>query len=205
MKTCRLLKLAAVVLCGIAVYQARAQSSFFTLYFDENGNGSWSPGSLVISTGPGINADPGQLLPDPSQPGNPLVLTYLLPLVPGDTVFSGDIRIWDPVGIAPVLSDAIRFTNANGNLNGTQEADRMIFYSADSLGSLADRGIPVNLTPNDGGGIYENANGGFEWDPAGAENNVYIGLSDVPEPTSFSLMILGGVAGLKRLFLRKQS
>lgn len=199
MKTYRLLGLTAVVLCSIAI-QSRAQN-FFTLYFDENANGSWSPGSLVNSTGPGLNLDVGQMLPDPTQAGNPLVLTYMLPLVPGDTVFSGDIRIWDDPNHT-VLSDVITFTDAAGNIDGTQVADRMIIYSGDNLGSLADTGIPAVLLPNDGGGIVENPNGSFEWAPAGPNNNVYIGLSDVPEPGTLLLL----AAGLPALMIfRKRS
>ena len=202
MKTYRLVGLTAVVLCGMAAFQARAVTTgFFTLYFDENANGSWSPGSLVNSSGPGAIPDPGQMLPDPTQAGHPLVLTYMLPVVAGDTVISGDIRIWDDPNHT-ILSDVICFTDAAGDLNGVSEADRMIFYSGDHLGSLADTGIPATLFPTDGGGTVENSNGSFEWDPAGAANNVYIGLSDVPEPGALSLL----AAGLSALFVfRKRS
>jgi hypothetical protein len=201
LKRLSLLGYAVLALCGSAV-QSHAQG-FFTLYFDENGNGSWSHGSLVGTSGPGLLPSPGVLLPDPTQAGNPPVLTYFLPLVPGDTVFSGDIRIWDDPG-RTILSDVICFTDAAGNIDGSQVADRMIFYSADHLGALADTGIPANLLPNDGGGIVENPDGSFEWAPGGGGNNVYIGLSDVPEPSSFGLMILGGLLGIRRLFWRKQ-
>jgi len=201
LKRLSLLGYAVLALCGSAV-QLHAQN-FFTLYFDEYGNGSWSPGSLVNTTGPGANPDPGVMAPDPTQAGNPLALTYFLPLVPGDTVFSGDIRIWDDPGHT-ILSDVICFTDAAGNIDGSQVADRMIFYSADHLGAPADTGIPANLMPNDGGGVGENPDGSFQWAPLGAGNNVYIGLSDVPEPSSFGLMILGGLLGIRRLFWRKR-
>ena len=50
------------------------------------------------------------------------------------TVVNGDIRIWDDANHT-ILGDVIRFTDANGALNG-QTADRMIFYSDFEPGEL---------------------------------------------------------------------
>jgi hypothetical protein len=117
-------------------------------------------------------------------------------------VANGDVRIYDDV-IGGHISDVLRFTDLNGNMAG-QTSDRMFFYSDDILtGDSADTGIPAVLFPNDGGGILE-VNGVFNWVPNGAGFNVYNGTS-VPEPASFSLVILGGLVGLRRLLWRKQS
>ncbi len=205
MKTYRLLGLTAAVLFSIAAFEAHAQ--FFTLYFDESGNGS-----VDLRNGLGLQPDPGVMLPDPTQPGM-VVLTYMLP-VAGIPVQNGDIRVWEDTSMT-LLSDVIRFTDANGSLVG-MTADRMIYYSEMpgpndpfELGGpeLADTGFPTAFFPQDNGGIFEQGiegNNGFQWAPGGAANNVYIGISDVPEPASFSLMILGGVIGLRRLLSRKQ-
>ena len=113
---------------------------------------------------------------------------------------NGDVRIYDDF-IGGHISDVLRFTDLNGNMAG-QTADRMFFYSDDMDGDAADTIIPAVLFPNDGGGILE-VNGVFTWTP-GAGLNVYNGTS-VPEPASFSLVILGGLVGLRRLLWRKQS
>jgi hypothetical protein len=116
-------------------------------------------------------------------------------------VANGDVRIYDD-SIGGHISDVLRFTDLSGNMGG-QTSDRMFFYSDDMDGDAADTGIPAALFPNDGGGILE-VNGAFTWTP-GVGFNVYNGVSDVPEPASFSLVILGGLVGLRRLLWRKQS
>jgi len=217
MKTIRLFGLTAAVLCGIAVYQAHAQ--YFTFYFDEDGNGSWSAASLAGSSGPGTYPLMGNLMPDPTQQGNPLVLIYLLPI--GQTgsgdqtigmVKSGDVAVWEDTG-ETVLSDWLRFTNPSGDLDGTYDATEMIYYSdvpdgdVNEVVSLADTGFPTGTTYNIGNVIEQGpeGNNGFDWEPGGTANNIYIGISDVPEPASFGLMILGGLLGLRRLVCRNLS
>jgi hypothetical protein len=220
MKTIRLFGLMAVVLCTIAAYQARAQ--YFTFYFDEDGHGSWSAASLPGSSGPGTYSLTGTMMADPTQSGIPSVLTYMLPIGQIGSggqgiglVKSGDVAVWENTG-ETVLSDWLRFTDANGDLNGLFNADRMIYYSdlpdgdVNEVVSLADTGFPTGTTYNIGNVIeqpqpQETLVNGFEWDPGGPNNNICIGISDVPEPASFGLMILGGLLGLRRLLWRKQS
>ena len=205
LKTCRLIGLTAAVLCSFAAFQARAvQPNFFTLNFDENGNATYT------TTDGGSGTIAGQMVADPTQAGHPLVLTYMLPVVAGDTVISGDIRILDDPA-RTILSDVISFTDEAGDLNGIAEADRMIFYSADHTGALADTGIPGTLFPTDGGiGAIENANGSFTWAPgAPLVNNVYNGLSDVPvpEPTTViagALLLLPFGASTLRMLRRNR-
>jgi hypothetical protein len=152
----------------------------FIFNFDENGNGI-----ISIDGGPFIRDD-GSLQPDPSNGEKP-ALTYLLPAsqIP---VEEGDLLIFESPG---VLSDVIRFTDADGNLSfGT--GDRMIFYSDldDADLALADTGFPSNL---DLSSISVNETG-----PEGANGfsfgtpNVYNGISDgrlaVPEPATIPLL-----------------
>jgi hypothetical protein len=64
-----------------------------------------------------------------------------------ETVWTGDVGIYEDF-VGGTLSDALRFTNANGDHGLTPDGDRMIFYSdndsdpADGPGALADTGIP---------------------------------------------------------------
>lgn len=157
----------------------------FILNFDENGNGS------VNHNDAGLVSDPGQLLPDPSQPGAHMVLTYFLPTV----VTNGDVNVFE--ANAPDFSDGLRFTDASGHLNGAS-ADRMIFYSLpDQVGvdGIADvPALPGNWNPF--AKAIENL-GAFSYVPDGG--TFYNGISDAatPEPSTF---VLGGL-GLIALFL----
>jgi hypothetical protein len=164
----------------------------FIFNFDENGNGI-----ISIDGGPFI-PNRGSLQADPSN-GGKLALTYFLPAsqVP---VEEGDVLIYESPG---VLSDVIRFTDADGNLSfGT--GDRMIFYSdldeADL--ALADTGFPSNLdltsiSVNETG--PEGANGFTYGTP-----NVYNGASDVPVPEPGSLIVLtSGLLGLALASFRR--
>jgi hypothetical protein len=198
-KTYRLLGLTAVVLFSIAAFEARTQ--VFTLHFDENGNGSFD-----LRNGQGLQPDRGIMLPDPTQPGL-FSLTYMLPVA---GLVNGDVRVWEDPNMT-LLSDWMRFTDANGNLGGVT-ADRMIYYSDVGDPDLADTGFPTGTFHFvDNGGIVEQpqppveGNNGFVWQPDGPNGITYIGISDVPEPVSFGLMLLGGLLGLRRLLWRKQS
>ena len=173
----------SVVLLGVSAYGAPA---LFTFDFDENG-----AGSVDLRNGAGFISLQGQLMPDPTQAGDPMVLTYLLP----DLVVNGDVRIGDNAS-QTILSDVLRFTDANGDLTG-RTADRMIFYSADGPGGpdLADTGLPSTLFPEDDGfGPVESANGSFTWAPGGPTDDVFNGVSEVPEPGTLALLGLGGGA-----------
>jgi hypothetical protein len=167
----------------------------FIFNFDENGNGI-----ISIDGGPFIPNN-GTLQPDPSN-GGKLALTYFLPAsqLPGE---EGDVLIYESPG---VLSDVIRFTDADGNLDlGT--GDRMIYYSdiGDADLALADTGFPSNL---DLSSISVNETG-----PEGANGftygtpNIFNGVSDgrlaVPEPGSL-IMLTSSVLGLALASLRRR-
>src|ERR1017187_3347122 len=126
---------------GVANAQP-AGPPIFTFDFDENGNGF-----LNLENGAGFKPLTGLLMPDPTQPGHPLVLTSLLP----SPMTAGDVRIWDDATHS-ALSDVLRFTDVNGDLTGLT-ADRLIFYSSDGPGGpdLADTGLPSSLFPHHGG------------------------------------------------------
>jgi hypothetical protein len=127
--------------------------------------------------------------------GGSLALTYFLPAsqVP---VGNGDVLIYES---SDILSDVIRFTDADGNLTGAT-ADRMIYYSdvnesAAEVASLADTGFPSNV---DLSAISVDETG-----PEGSNGftygfpNVYNGASDVPgvpEPGS-AMMLTSALIG----------
>ena len=160
----------------------------FTIWFDENGNGS-----ISLNGDPAI-PNPGLVFTDPLSGIN--ALAYVLPEVVAD----GDVRIWDDPG-ATVLSDLLRFENGV-TLPGGQ-VDTVMFYFSQAGGpSLADTGFPSVINPNDGGGLFEWQVGGvsgFDWYPGG---NVYHGISDTPEPGTL-LMFGSGIAGLAAMLRRK--
>jgi hypothetical protein len=81
------------------------------------------------------------MAPDPAN-GGALELTYFLP----ELVNNGDVAILEPGSTQQILSDGLRFTDANGNLDhASQTADRMIYLSdndaADANNALADTGF----------------------------------------------------------------
>jgi phospholipase C len=181
-------------LLSLSAFDARAtdlagSGDPFTFNFDENGNGMIDFRDFM-----GFRTNNGALEADPTQPGNPLVLTYHLPTV----MVNGDVRVWEN-SAATILSDVLRFTDAAGNLTG-QTADRMIYYSdlpeqnESGPDDLADTGFPAVLRPNDGGGIFETGpegNNRFQWAPGGTVDNVFNGISDAPEPGTTGLILLG--------------
>ena len=81
-------------------------------------------------------------------------LIYILPA----PVVTGDVRIWEDF-LGGTLSDVLRFTNLNGDLNGGLNGTIMIVYSDKAwpgeIPDKADVGLPTNLVPRDGGGVLE--------------------------------------------------
>jgi len=167
---------------------ARAGAAPFTFTFDESGNGKIS-----------VNGAPetdlmGSLIADPSQAGNPLVLTWLLPSTV-TPLGNGTVLVHEGSLTTDPLSDALRFTDSLGRLTGAT-ADRMIFYSLAGGGALADTGLPSNVMSGTLADAFE-INGKFTFIAGGP--NVYNGASDgtltaVPEPSS--LLLLSGGIGL---------
>ena len=170
----------------------------FRFNFDENGHGT-----IQVGAAGAITTLNGTLALDPAGPigGSQLVLTYMLP----EPVIAGDVQFLEIAG-AQVTSDWLRFTDASGILRGaTGAGSRMIFYSEleanETAGGpgvdLADRIFPTNL----GSGnvllgqleIGTEGNNGFNYLPGGAfpNNNQYIGISDIPEPETYALMLAG--------------
>jgi hypothetical protein len=183
-----------LVAAGVVLAVAPSAHAFFTLNFDENGNGSVSVNGGAFVPTVGVLAD------DPSQAGVQLVLTYTLP----ELVVAGTVQVLEPVTM--ILSDVIRFTSGTGTLTGT--ADRMIFYSdnTDGADALADTGFPANLTSgNQGGPIFEvgpEGNNTFQFVASGP--NIYNGVSDaVPEPGTLFLLSIGLLSFLARPVTRR--
>jgi len=177
---------AAAAMSGLAISSANA----FTINFDENGN------ATCDLSGCG-NASVG---PDPTHLVSGNVLTYTLP--PQDAFGNPLLINAGTVGInnaSGQLSDALRFTNANGDLFGNR-ATQMIFYSFDDFGSLADVSMPPGFVAF--AGATENAAGSFTFDTG---TNVFNGMSDVegttpseiPAPEALPLFATGlGALGL---------
>jgi len=118
-------------------------------------------------------------------------------LPPGVLVVAGDVLVYDDPGMT-ILGDILRFPNL-----GTGLAGFVILLS--DPGDPNDTGLPPpsGFQPNTFS-MTENA-GGPTLYTAGPTGQVYNILSDsesvpdVPEPATFSLMMLGGLAGLIRL------
>jgi hypothetical protein len=177
--------LTAALLILVMNGSARADLVFS---FDENGNGS------VIVNGGSAQTVQGALLPDLTQAGSPLELTYILGPITGPFNPGGvnDVRVYEDAAHT-VLGDVVRFSDAFGDI-GNGQADRLIFYSLPGSGDLADNGLPTNTTGSVPVQTTE-INGSFQFSSG---NNVFIGNSSlraVPEPSSLVLCGIFGVVG----------
>lgn len=179
-----------VVVVAMAYLFMTAGSAYatFEFFFDENGNGR------ISQNGGPITPLAGVIAPDPAS-GMP-ALTYFLP----ELVINGDVAVVEPGG--QTLTDGLRFTNAQGQLDhNLVTADRMIYFSeqpgTDEVPpfDLADTGFGPNFGAIGFNGTLtevgpENHNG-FDWFPGG---NIYHGISDVPEPGTLTLLGIGALA-----------
>jgi len=196
MKRCSLFALLCFALV-ITIPQAHAAGIPINITVDEFGNGTSDAGGLHVL--------PAGLVGDPSGGLGSPVLVYAL----GFTPVAGDLRIdeTEPVGVAPVISDIVRFFGSF-----------MIFYSdnGDGVDALADTGLPGSLSTNLVSGLEvgpEGANG-FVYTPTAGQPG-YISTdftptynitsdSSVPEPGVMGLMTLG-LAGLGLLKFKRQA
>ena len=165
-----------------------------TFTFDENGRGT------EITTSGGTVTIPFSTSPAP--------LTYHL----GYPSMAGDILILEPGSPNNVLTDILRF-DANGNV--TVFSDASATDPADSLADVTQFPTPMTPSitvlenaPGGGPGLEGGVNGLFGYTPApGTPGSAPAGVapvtfnfvSDVPEPSSWGLLVLGlGVALLAR-------
>ncbi|HSZ55182.1 MAG TPA: PEP-CTERM sorting domain-containing protein [Tepidisphaeraceae bacterium] len=168
-----------------------------TFVFDENGH------AAELTTSGGTLPIPFSTVPAP--------LTYHL----GYPSVAGDILIFEPGGATNVLSDILRF-DTQGNVTVFSDAS-----SSDPPDSLADvlqfpAPLPGAISvlengPGGAPGLEGSANGLFGYQPApgtpgaspaGAAPFTFNFISDVPEPSSWALMLL--VAGLGLLIRRSR-
>jgi len=183
--------LALATLLGCAVLRAHAAPiitvTSWVFNFDENGNGSINL-TYSNSTTSGLMAFNGTLAHDPSSTlGNALIWNFAT-LPNFATGFNeGDVLVQDPVVIAAVTSDLLRFADASGGTSGTNFS-LFIFYSADVGGGLlADTGLPS--VHGSSVGPTEDATGHFTYSPS---PNTYNGFSGaVPEPATFATIGVG--------------
>jgi len=189
------IKILSALACA---YVMTTASSFAQLYtFDEFGN----------SSGPGIT--PGVLQPDPSGglPASIPVLVYnlIFPVTSGDLLLTNGTE---------GLSDVVRFWNPNPASGGPSQ---VIFYSdvstTDPADSPADTGFPHNSLPilsitevgpeGNNGATYTPAtvgDPGFNLTGVAVTYNI---ISDVPEPGTVALAVLGG--GLSLFLLKRRN
>ena len=173
-----------------SAYAITATAAFAQIYtFDEYGN----------STGPGIS--PGVMQPDPSGglPGLVLVYNLAFPVVTGDVVL---MEPGNP-STGGQNSDVIRFWDPTG---GPQS--QIIFYSdfsaTDPADAPADTGLPAQLIIAPTNPVYINevgpeGNNGAIYTPGGLQGTIpgmaglqYNIISDVPEPSTLALAVIGG-------------
>jgi hypothetical protein len=170
--------LAAFILCGTVQAWTIGQGDFFTLHFDENGNGL-----IDLRDGTGNHADPGFFQIDPNT--GAVALTYLL---------SGNIGpgILDILNTSGTVSDAISFYNIGAN-------GFMAYYSTAGT-DLADSGFvpgsPFHVT--EVGNTFAYFSGGVP-----LANNDYYGVSNAAPDGGSTLALLSGAFALVGAFRRK--
>jgi len=193
--------LAGVVLASVMAVCAAAPAHAFTMVFDEGG-------SCVITVGTGScsGALAGAPLNNPvGVTGN--VLTFMLPA----KVFTGEALVLEADG---TISDVLQWYCSTGagtcgtlmDATGTAQpaSDRMVFYSLDSLGALADVGPRSvsfgSTTPT----VLELVDGTFSF-PVPNGTNTYDGISagTVPLPAALPLFA-GGLGALGLLGWRRK-
>jgi len=149
--------------------------------FDEFGIGNVDGVPMVSVVGP----DPSSSLA--------AVLIYTLPFDVG----VGDVGVWEGTDHSLPFSDGIRFTNANGDIDGAV-GNLLIFYSdnADGTDAPADSGLPSNFGSGATGEPVEEESDGTFLFVAG--DNQYHGISDapevVPEPSTLAIVGLSGLS-----------
>jgi hypothetical protein len=164
-----------------------------------------APGTILVDEfGTGLFTPPGAGTvplphdgPDPTPGGLVGVLSYTLPVA----VVPGDVNLFEPPSTT-ALSDVIRFVGAS-----------LFFYSDVGPGDLAetpfDLGLPVGSLPvvvSHAEIGAEGALNGVDYIPAAGDpgfdpSGIVVGyhfVSDIPEPASLGLMLIGGAALLLR-------
>lgn len=193
MKMCRWsFILLGSLLAGIAPLHAS-----LIITFNEFGAASYSTNGGVTFVA--LPAGATELDPTGGVSGNVLVYNFqpAFTAAGASATFFGDVPI---AGFAGGLSDDLRFTDAQGDKSGTS-APLMIFYSFDNLGAPADVGnISTSFLYTQTPMATEGANGFFTYDSGGGLPGgvLYEGESDVPEPASVSMLLLGlGALGFR--------
>jgi hypothetical protein len=181
-----------LLLLGIAPLRAATQDPLL-ITFDELGHASYSiNGGAPVTVSSTVEIDPISALGEYVLVYN---LTGAFTAAGISSTFFGDAPIAAFGGGS--LSDDLRFFNANPT-GSTQPS--MIFYSFDSLGAPADVGnISTSFLYTQTPVTTEAANGSFIYDSSGGAGGgvMYDGQSDVPEPASVSMFLLGlGVLGV---------
>jgi hypothetical protein len=181
-----------LLLLGIAPLRAATLDPLL-ITFDELGHASYSiNGGAPVTVSSTVEIDPISALGEYVLVYN---LTGAFTAAGISSTFFGDAPIAAFGGGS--LSDDLRFFNANPT-GSTQPS--MIFYSFDSLGAPADVGnISTSFLYTQTPVTTEAANGSFIYDSSGGAGGgvMYDGQSDVPEPASVSMFLLGlGVLGV---------
>jgi hypothetical protein len=197
MNISRILAALFMFLVGLA-NEAHAQAPSITINLPENGQGTLDNGNATFPT-------VGTLQPDPGPGGLPSALTYSL-LGPPSLV-SGDVFLFE---IGTGVSDIIRF-NPSGTGSPSYPASA-VFYSLSGVGQneLADTGFPTAFYPNNLV-IVENTSGPTTYTPTSTQPGFVSGFamtyhffSAVPEPSTMSILLLGGIAISGVRFLRRK-